>query len=614
MRQRWLSLLSIPFFATACGGRHGGNAAPVPVIIDPHESQSFFPGSVDFSGRASDPEDGVLAPTAMRWEIRNSALAVVATFQGDTQTLALPTAGDYTAVLYAKDSKGKEASVTAPFHLSNTIAALSKPKNHSIVAIAAPVTIDGFAQTQAPGVSITTLTFVGIDEATNLELFRVPNTAPGGSTTFTATVTPSLPVGRFKIHLEVATTAPTEKAEDNVHVIADVAPQVAITSPANASRILPGAAIAFAGTASAADGKPVTIAWTSSITGPLSQALTFQSSTLPAARHRIDLTATNSNGLSATASIDLYVENPSSPLFVSVASLPNSSATALALEGSGASEKIWVGTASGIASYTTATAVQASTITTGYNTNGQAETISALVSSTGERLFGGNNIGVSILNAAGATWSTYDKTTTLSDDVVHAIAQDPGTNDLFFATDAGITHTNAARTTATTLATGALNGTVWALAFAPDGTIWAGTDGNDLVHLTLPSTISVVTNLASSVVTAVAIDAAGNVWAGTDNGLSRVDHATQAVTDASDLVPGKKIFALKFDANGILWAGTDKGAARIDVVNQRTTALDGADLAGREIDAVVIDGSGAKWFAGVPGGPNPGGLTRYIGQ
>src|SRR5437764_1007554 len=88
-------LLVVP----ACGGHGSGDKAPIPVIVDPHDGESFLPANtIAFDGTATDPEDGVLTASALRWELRDSSNAVVLAFAGNgTQNVA--TAGDYTLFL-----------------------------------------------------------------------------------------------------------------------------------------------------------------------------------------------------------------------------------------------------------------------------------------------------------------------------------------------------------------------------------------------------------------------------------------------------------------------------------------------------------------------------------
>lgn len=612
MRLAWCSLVAVSAILTAgCSGGGGNkNAAPQPLIVTPHETSSHFPGNVDFDGRATDPEDGVLAAASMRWEIRDTAGNVVGAFSGAQQTLAFAAAGTYTVVLFATDSRGKVGVAEQTFLIGNTVGELSNPDNQSLVGIAVPFNLDGDAETRAVGVFLSTLTFIGTNIDTNAEVFRLPVAVPANTTIFSTRVTPSVPAGRYKLKLEVATTNVAEKAEDNLYVLADAAPVVNITSPASGSRVVPGTSIAFAGTATDAGGDPLTYSWTSSISGPLSTDLTFNNGALGAAKHEITLTATDPNGLTGSATIDLYIEDPSNPLFVNAASLPNPDVLSLALDGG----LIWAGTAAGIASYDVATVVQDGLHDSGYNTNGNAPTLSAAKIASGERLFGGDGIGVSIRNALDTGWSTFDAG--LTDPTVYGIAQSPVTSELWFATDAGLTQTAANRAGPVAFdQQPILNRPIFAVAVDAAGVIWAGTDGEGLARIALPATLSnFKTNvgLADDVVNAVFI-AGTDVWVGTDDGISRLNTTTSVITTWNDGLPSNTVRSIAVDAEGIVWAGTDNGAARFDVANERWTSFSGTDLAGRVVNAVVVDAQGAVWFGAGPGGATTGGLTRYTG-
>lgn len=614
-RVRWLAAV-LAVLAAGCGGKKDGNRAPQPVIVEPHESSTQFPGGVDFEGRASDPEDGALAATALRWEIRNEAGDIVGAFSGAAQTLNFPAAGTYDVYLFATDSRGKEGVSQATFKVGNTIAEIRDPDNYGFVGISTPFDVEGHAETQAVGVFLQTLTFVGTDRATNAEVFRLPVAAPANSTVFTTVVTPSVPAGSYELRLELTTTSATESAEDRIFVLADAAPVVSITSPADGSRVAPGASISFSGTAIDPAGDELTLRWSSSIEGSLSTDLSFTKANLLQAKHTITLTATDPNGLTGSASVDLYIEDSGNPLFVDAGNLPNPDVRSLAAEPvMAAADRIWVGTAAGIHSYGADTVAQVGVAhTAGYNVNGQAPILAARWIGSGERVFGGDGIGVSIRDAGDTTWSTFDA---VADPLVYGIAQSPMTDQLIFATDAGLTVTAENRSAGVDLDTGILNRAIFDVTVDATGTVWAGGDGEGLIRITLPSTVSNFTDaqgLADNVVNAVAVDGDGNVWAGTDDGISRLDVVGSTITTWRGELPSNRVLAIAVDADGIVWAGTESGAVRFDPVNERWTVLDDTDLAGRQVNAVLVDSAGAKWFGCGPAGGTTGGLTRYIGE
>lgn len=603
-------LVTLILAAGCSGGGKGGdgNSRPEPLIIEPHESSSHLPGVVEFEGRATDPEDGPLGSAAMSWQVLDADGNVVGAFQGATGTVSLLVVGDYTAVLTAEDSDGKEGSAEHPFRVSNTMGRLLEPDNHSIIGIATPFDLEGRARTIAAGVQLSQMTFIGIDLDSENQVFSLPVTVPVGNTEWQETVTPTVAAGRYRLRLEVTTTLATESAEDNIRVIADAPPQVAITSPADGTRVTPGTSIAFSATASDPGGGTPSIVWTSSIEGELSQSLSFSESGLVRAKHRITVTATDENGLTDTDSVDIYVEDLASPLFVEAPSLPNGDARSVAVK-AGTPDAIWAGTAAGLAWYAADTVTLGAAHTAGYNAIGNGAANAAACISTGECLFAIGGNGVSIRNAGDTAWSTFSGT--LVDDEVHDIAESPAAPYLFFATAAGITRTDLARENGFDYDSGAL-GTDPILAVAVDaaGIVWAGTDGSGLVRLDPASgnQTQYDDGLGDNVVTAIAVDA-GVLWVGTDSGLTRFAPATGSFErwDAGAL--GGRILAVTLD-EGIVWAGTENGAVRLDPATGLTTIFGAADLPSARVNDVAVDESGDIWLACGGGG---GGLVRYDG-
>ncbi len=605
--------------AYGCGGGKK-NKAPDPVIESPHEGSSHLPtNNIDFNGRATDPEDGPLASAAMRWEVRNAQNAVVFASPGSNVNATLPNAGDYTVHLYAADSKGKEGRATTTIKIGNTTAQLLNPDNYGFVGISTPFDIDGRAQTIAPATTITLMTFIGVDRDSNAEVFRLPVAANAGNcnvglTVCNATVTPSVPAGRYKMMLEVETTVPAETAVDTLYVIADSPPVVAITSPVDASRIAPGTQIAFAGTATDPGGDTLDISWTSSIEGEIGTQLTFNRSDLTTAKHQIRLTATDVNGQSSTATIDLYIEDGAAPLFVTNSTAPVTDVSALGV----AADLVWYGANGSIGTLTTAGMVAANSQTTQGNTIVHAISVGA----NGDVLFGLDGQSVDRVASGTLTKGPNVQNANL-DPNVFDIAVDPISGGYYFATDVGISFADQALAGFTEYIDGLLgNNPSNTLDVSSDGTVWVGTDGDGLLKVTgLGGTPSVVAinvdqGLCGDVVWDVAVDAQDKVWIGCDGGLSVHDPVANTVVTYENL-PDDRIHAIAFGAAGIVWLGTEQGALRLDTANDRVTVMDGADLPSQWVEDIVIDGSGDKYFGCVAtggGGGQGGGVTRYSGE
>lgn len=596
--------------AGCSGGGGSNNHRPEPLILEPHEESTHLPGDVDFEGRAVDDEDGPLASASMTWQILDTDGDIVGAFQGAVGTISVLVPGDYTAVLIAEDSKGKSGTYEQPFHIGNTIARIDDPDNEQVIPISQPFDVDGIAQTVAPGTELATMTFVGIDRATDSQVFSLPVVVPPGNTMWSTTVTPSVAAGRFRVRLDVTTTNVAESAQDNINVLADAAPVVAITSPANGTTVAPGASLQFSGTVSDAGGGTPTLEWASSLAGPLSSQLEFTSNGLVRAKHRITLTATDENGLQGTASVDVYIEDAGSPLLVSAPSLPSADVRAVAVE-PGSPDLVWAGTAAGLASYSADSVALVGSFTSAYNTNGNGPATSADCISTGECLLGIAGNGVSIRDAANTAWSTYNPPT---GNEVRGVAESAAGPYLFFATDQGLTRTDLNRANAMAFDTGALNEVILAVAVDDAGAVWAGTDGAGLVRLVLPSTTSVFDagdGLGDDVVNAVAIRGDGTVWVGTDAGVTRFDPVTSTFTRWRNELPSDTVNALAFNGD-VLWIATQDGAARFDPDAELWTYFGESDLPGRVVHDVAVDGAGSVWLA-VGANNGTGGLVRYDG-
>jgi ligand-binding sensor domain-containing protein/class 3 adenylate cyclase len=103
---------------------------------------------------------------------------------------------------------------------------------------------------------------------------------------------------------------------------------------------------------------------------------------------------------------------------------------------------------------------------------------------------------------------------------------------------------------------------VRAIAGAPDGTIWWGTDGHGVVRYSKGRTqlLGLAHGLPGSVVNALIVDARGHLLVGTDGGLARLDG------DRFRMVPGlpsSNVFSLFSDSIGVL-VGTAEGYLELD--------------------------------------------------
>src|SRR5262249_53374183 len=109
---------------------------------------------------------------------------------------------------------------------------------------------------------------------------------------------------------EASSGRPTLALTLRSHGGPDLPPNLAITSPADGSVILPGTPVTL--TAAATDGVDgdlsASVQWTSDLSGALGTRSPLALSGLPAGPHHITVTATDSLGQSSTASMTLIVD------------------------------------------------------------------------------------------------------------------------------------------------------------------------------------------------------------------------------------------------------------------------------------------------------------------
>jgi predicted secreted Zn-dependent protease len=108
-----------------------GNRAPVPQITSPLTGDLYSPGQfLTVTGNASDPEQGILAGSALSWRVilhHNTHIHILETHVGSTFQLAPPDHGDpdvYTEIeLTATDASGVSTKTSINIYLNNNISA-----------------------------------------------------------------------------------------------------------------------------------------------------------------------------------------------------------------------------------------------------------------------------------------------------------------------------------------------------------------------------------------------------------------------------------------------------------------------------------------------------------
>ncbi len=118
-------------------------------------------------------------------------------------------------------------------------------------------------------------------------------------------------------------------------------------------------------------------------------------------------------------------------------------------------------------------------------------------------------------------------------------------------------------------------------ALAPDGSMWAGTDGNGLYRFTKGSYVHIgkKDGLASDAIRALYLDAQGTLWIGTaDGGLGRWRYGQMASFTTQEGLPDNAISQILEDDAGRLWLGTSRGIvcltkSRLDDVASGQSAM-----------------------------------------
>lgn len=154
---------------------------------------------------------------------------------------------------------------------------------------------------------------------------------------------------------------------------------------------------------------------------------------------------------------------------------------------------------------------------------------------------------------------------------------------------------------------------ILALAEAPDGTLWAGTNGGGILLRRPDGTFGSIgpgEGLATTIVWSIAFDAAGDAWVGGDgNGVQRFSggRAVGRIGTAEGL-PLDQVRTLVFDRDGALWVGTTGKGVAVVRSGRVEAVWSEDDLGSGLVRSLAADPAGGVW-AGTSGG----GLTHLAG-
>ncbi|HEV8581567.1 MAG TPA: two-component regulator propeller domain-containing protein [Thermoanaerobaculia bacterium] len=162
-------------------------------------------------------------------------------------------------------------------------------------------------------------------------------------------------------------------------------------------------------------------------------------------------------------------------------------------------------------------------------------------------------------------------------------------------------------------AQGLPGGPIRAMAFGPDGELWAGS-AEGLARID-PRTSSITAfhhrpgdprSLSSNTVEAIAVGADGTLWIGTDSGLNAFDPRSGIAVRIThqpgrrDSLPNNWVPDLLIAADGRLWVGTQGGACILTSWNGREARCEPvAERLGRTaapVEALIQDAQGRIWL------------------
>ena len=289
-----------------------------PVSSDIHYSDRL----ITFAGVASDAEDAD-EDIAINWisSIEGDLTDVDGTVSSDGSFtgFATLTEGEHAITVVATDSTGLTAE-------DNVIISVGAPNSAPTCEINSP---DSGALFPSGDTVVFEATANDVDIPADMLTVEWSSDTSGalGSSTPSSTgnilfAVSTLPVGTHIITMSVADEVGST-CTDNLLITVGGGPTVAITSPASGTTVNEGELVNLEGSVADDEDFPtvLTIAWASTADGligvdpaALDGTVTLDTATLSTGAHTISLTATDTDGLSGTASIDLTVNGlPTAP-------------------------------------------------------------------------------------------------------------------------------------------------------------------------------------------------------------------------------------------------------------------------------------------------------------
>lgn len=272
--------------------------SPSASITSPEDGSTVQEGDeITFEGSAEDPQDGQLGDDALQWE--SNVDGEIGT--GKSFTRSDLTAGEtHTVTLTATDSDGNTGTASVQV-------AVNAPPSASI---SSPSDGSSFSDTE-------TITFEGSgNDAEDGELsgdaLVWESDVDGEIGTGQTVETDALNASSHTITL-TATDSDGATATASIGIGVTGGPSVTIRSPRDEDVFAKGTTITFEGSASDEDDGSLTgdnLVWKSDVDGELGTGKSVDATLTAGETHEVTLTATNSDGTSASASIEVVVNIP----------------------------------------------------------------------------------------------------------------------------------------------------------------------------------------------------------------------------------------------------------------------------------------------------------------
>lgn len=174
---------------------------------------------------------------------------------------------------------------------------------------------------------------------------------------------------------------------------------------------------------------------------------------------------------------------------------------------------------------------------------------------------------------------------------------------LWFGTDGdGLYHISRGQTSHYTTEVGLVNNFIRALVQGKDGTLWIGTDeGVSHFNGVRFSNYTMKDGLSYQSVRAMIEDRSGDLWVGTELGLSHFHHGAFEKDAAVTALQRDKVWALHQDPEGSLWIGT-RSSGLFRYRQGKLTHYGSANgLASDSVYDIEEDASGRFWISGPSG-------------